>query len=66
MADHIEENDDEEVSGEVDKEIKKFKYIFNLINRYVNNKFGSFSQSSIDDTKHKKVKLRWFNFLIFQ
>jgi small GTP-binding protein len=62
LADAIEENDEEEVSGEANK---KFKIIFlgeknvgktSLINRYVNNKFNSFSQSSIDDTKHKKVK----------
>ena len=63
LADDIEENDEEEVSGEANK---KFKIIFlgeknvgktSLINRYVNNKFGTFSESSIDDTKIKKVKL---------
>ena len=63
LADAIEENDEEEVSGEANK---KFKIIFlgeknvgktSLINRYVNNKFGTFSESSIDDTKIKKVKL---------
>ena len=66
LADAIEENDEEEVSGEGNKEIKKFKVIFlleknvgktSLINRYVHNKFGTFSQSSIDDTKRKKVEL---------